>query len=151
MMTVKQVMTRQVACCGPEDTLHQAAHLMWEHDCGVIPVLDSSSRVIGMITDRDVCMAAYTQGLPLEAMRVRPVMSTDVVCCHPDDALRGVEERMRARQVRRVPVVDDAGTIVGIVSMNDLVLTADRRRERQGIVDTLAAISRHRGQDLAAE
>jgi CBS domain-containing protein len=149
-MKVHQIMTRQVACCGPEDSLHHAAHLMWENDCGAIPVIDHDRRVLGMVTDRDACMAAYTQGLPLEAIRVAPVMSRELVCCRPEHDVADVELRMSERQVRRVPVVDAKGVLVGILSINDLSLHAERN-DRKGVLDTLASIGRHRHQELAAE
>ena len=77
-MKVMDAMTRSVAACNEEDTLNRAAQLMWEGDCGCIPVLDAGGDVRGILTDRDVCMAAYTQGLPLQQIPVRRAMSTVV-------------------------------------------------------------------------
>src|SRR5690606_28351921 len=72
-MQVRELMTRDVQVCGPRDDLNRAAQIMWDHDCGVVPVVDSERRPIGMVTDRDVCMAAYTQGKPLSAIRAEEV------------------------------------------------------------------------------
>ena len=74
-MKVQEAMTRNVAACGVRDMLNRAAQLMWECDCGSVPVVDEAGNVCGMITDRDICMAAYTQGLPLDQILVRSTMS----------------------------------------------------------------------------
>ena len=91
-MKVQDVMTRNVAACGVDESLNRAAQLMWECDCGSIPVLDASGSVCGMLTDRDICMAAYTQGLPLTQIPVRNVMSPHL---HASDLK--TRSRMRKR------------------------------------------------------
>ena len=124
---------------------------MWEIDCGVVPVVDDAKRVIGVITDRDVAMAAYTQGKALTEIAIDQVMAHDVVTCHPSDPLDLVEDLLQEAQIRRVPVVDDDGHLVGILSLNDIVrgatpggkLGAPMPHE---IVSTLAAIGRKRVQ-----
>jgi predicted transcriptional regulator len=77
-MKIQNVMTRDVSACSPEDMLSRAAQLMWERDCGCVPVIDHSGVVCGMVTDRDICIAAYTQGLPLHQIAVRRAMSPHV-------------------------------------------------------------------------
>ena len=157
-MTVEQIMTRDVVCCSPDDSLSRAAQLMWERDCGCIPVVQDQ-RVVGMITDRDCCMAAYTKGLPLHQVGVREVMAKDVKCASPREAIATVEDRMARYQIRRMPVVDDGGLVVGLLSLNDVALAVERGGGRAGfpseseVADTLASISQHRGrpQPLAAE
>lgn len=150
-MRVEQIMSREVASCLAEDTLNRAAQLMWEHDCGCVPVVGSDNTLIGILTDRDITMAAYTQGRPLTQLLVSDVMSRDVQRCSPDDALASVETRMRAAQVRRLPVVDAEGVLVGIVSLNDLALEASKERGTRHpeltpaeVARTLAEISKHR-------
>jgi CBS domain-containing protein len=125
-MKVEQVMKEQVATCQAHDTLNTAAQLMWDHDCGCVPVVDGDAHVIGMITDRDICMASYTRGAPLRALRVQDAMSKTVCACRPQDALADAERMMRANQVHRLPVVDAGGRIVGILSLNDLAHEAGR-------------------------
>lgn len=153
-MTVEQIMTRDVSCCGPDETLERAAQIMWEQDCGCVPVIEDE-RVVGMITDRDCCMAAYTKGQPLGAIRIGDVMARQVRHCGPRDAVTTVEERMRQYQIRRMPVIEEDGRLVGIVSLNDLALAAERARGETGeptpkeIADTLAVICHHRGQPQA--
>jgi CBS domain-containing protein len=151
-MRVDDIMTRDVAACAQDDTLNRAAELMWERDCGVIPVREGK-RVVGVVTDRDCCMAAYTKGRRLDEIGVGETMSREVNACAPGDTLAEVERRMAQFQIRRMPVLND-GHLVGIVSMNDIALAAQRgQASPDEIAETLAAVCRHRGQPqpLAAE
>lgn len=119
-MQVKQIMSQPVATCRSNDPLHIAAQRMWDSDCGVVPVVNDEGCAVAMITDRDICMAAYTQGKPLAEIEVRSAMSHELYSCGPNDSLQEVEEMMRSHSIRRVPVLDEVGRPVGIVSMNDL-------------------------------
>jgi len=146
-MNVEQIMTRNPATCGPEDPCDAAARIMWEQDVGCVPVVDSSNRVVGMITDRDICMAAYTQGRCLRELCVSEAMAKRVLCASPKDSLAKAEETMRDGQIRRMPVTDGGGRLLGILSLNDLAREAirergTRRRELGGeeVMTTLAAI-----------
>lgn len=129
-MRVEQVMTKDVASCDVEDRLNTAATIMWERDCGAVPVVARASegRVVGMITDRDVCMAAYTTGRSLAELHVYDAMSRSLHGCKPGDTLGDAEAIMRDAQVRRLPVIDDAGNLAGILSLADVVRTADEQR-----------------------
>jgi len=106
---------------------------MWERDCGGVPVVARSSegRVVAMITDRDVCMAAYTTGRPLAALRVCDAMSRELHTCKPGDPAADAEATMRDNQVRRLPVVDDAGNLAGILSIADLARAAESQRGKR--------------------
>jgi CBS domain-containing protein len=128
-MRIEQLMTKEVATCGPDDTLNQAARIMWERDCGFVPVVESaeSRRVVGVMTDRDACMAAYTRGQPLPEIRVGDVMSTRIRTCKPADDLAAAEETMREAQVHRLPVVDDGDQLLGVISLADLSREAARQ------------------------
>lgn len=130
-MKVSELMTTAVTTCGPLDNLNTAAQIMWEHDCGCVPVLDAEAHVLGMLTDRDVCMSAYTRGQRLDEIAAHRAMSLDVVACGPDDSTSLVETRMREQHVRRLPVVDDCGRLVGLVSLNDLAQAAVGEEDRQ--------------------
>jgi CBS domain-containing protein len=121
---VLDAMTRSVVTCKADDSLNRAAQVMWEADCGAVPIVDEDGRLIGMITDRDICMAAYTQGLPLAGISVRSAMSTALHSCKPGDSLRSLMDAMAKYQVRRVPVVDEGGKLVGIVSLADVARLA---------------------------
>jgi len=155
-VNVQDVMTRSVQCCGPNDSLSHAAHLLWENDCGCLPVKDEGGRVVAMLTDRDICMAAYTQGRTLDDLRVNSAMSHDVHKVGPDDTLPRAHRLMQEQQVRRLPVVDMDGMLVGVISLNDLACEAARdssRRSRgvgssdlEGVAVTLAAICRPRNE-----
>lgn len=93
---------------------------MWDHDCGCVPVVDGRGRLAGIITDRDICMAAYTQGLPLEAIPVERAMSARVISCARGDDLETAHRLMRTHEIHRLPVADSRGRLVGILSLSDL-------------------------------
>ena len=145
-MKISQMMTRNVKHCRPTDNLAHAARLMWDHDIGALPVVDEHGQVIGMVTDRDACMAAYTRGQPLDQIPVSVAMTTHVVTCQPDDAEVSVAKLMAKNKVRRVPVVDDQQRPIGLVSLNDLAIAMVKSREIPAteIAGTLAAICEHR-------
>ena len=127
-MRVEQIMTRPVQSCRPEDTLAHAAQLMWDRDCGCLPVMESNGaeRVIGMITDRDICMCALFEGSPLGSLKVRQAMAKQVQACRPDDGLADAERVMRDARVRRLPVVDENDALVGMISLADIAQAAER-------------------------
>lgn len=151
-MRVEELMTRPVHSCRPEDSLEQAARSMWEHDCGSLPVSAAANgerRAVGMITDRDICMAALFQGKPLRELCVRDAMAKEVQVCKPEDSLSGVEETMRTNRIRRLPVVGRQGALLGVISLADLAREAARERSKPSkeiteteVGDTLAAICR---------
>lgn len=120
-MKVSKLMTADPVACGPEDSDGHAASLMWKSDCGVLPVVYGSRRVVGMITDRDLCMAGLSRGRPLGALRVADAMSREVQSCRAGDTVRSARKRMTAHHVRRLPVVDKEGKLVGVLSFIDLV------------------------------
>lgn len=132
-MRVEQLMTKDVAFCDVEDRLSEAARLLWERDCGAVPVVTRTAegRVVGMITDRDVCMAAYTTGRALDQLHVYDAMSRELHSCRPGDPIGDAEAVMRDAQVRRLPVVDEAGNLAGILSIADLARACQSRREGQ--------------------
>jgi CBS domain-containing protein len=158
-MKVEELMTASVKACRLDDSLNTAAQIMWDNDCGCVPVVDPADYVVGMLTDRDVCMAAYIQGRPLREIRVSSAMSRGVFTCKLDDTVAAAEEVMRMHQIRRLPVVDERGCLVGILSLNDIACEAERERSLKGkrqitadeVAVTLGTICGHRGQrDLTA-
>ena len=146
-MQIKDVMTRPVVTCAAATTLDQAARLMWDFDCGIIPVVGDDGRVAGVVTDRDICMAAYTQGRALSDIPVSTAMAEHVVAGHLDDTVEHVESLMRTSQIRRVPILDGDDRLAGVVSLNDLARVAVRAR-RNGVdrelVKTMAAVCQPR-------
>ena len=149
-MRVQEAMSRDVKACREGDALNRAAQLMWEHDIGFVPVVGESGTVVGVLTDRDVCMAAYTRGQPLWALRAEEVMSREVEFCASESDLQVALALMRDARVRRLPIVDAEGALVGVLSMNDLARAADRSLRRgdrdlaQDLAATLAVICEHR-------
>jgi CBS domain-containing protein len=130
-MRVTEVMTRNVACCTPGDTLNVPARLMWDCDCGTVPVVDrNSGRTLGMITDRDICMATLMQDRPPSAIAVSEAMSRELYSCSPESDVTDAERIMRDRQIRRLPVLDTEGRLLGILSLADIVRVSERERSR---------------------
>lgn len=128
-MKVKDLMTADVMCCADYNTLNTAAQMMWENDIGCVPVVNHEGHVIGMLTDRDICMSAYTQGVPLTGATVTSAMSREIFSCAADDDIRAVEKLMREKQVHRLPVVDRKGRPVGLISLNDIARAAAKEVE----------------------
>lgn len=149
-MRVRDVMNDDVSACAPGDSLNRAVQIMWERDCGFVPVVEGG-RLVGVLTDRDACMGAYTRGAPLTDIRVRDVMTAATHTTSPEEDLGAAQERMGRHKVRRLPVVD-GGRLVGVVSINDVARAAVSRRQAPTALQvgrTLAAISEHRAEALA--
>jgi CBS domain-containing protein len=148
-MKISDLMSRPVHTCRAADTLDRAASLMWEHDIGTVAVVDDAGALVGMVTDRDACMASHIRGLALREIPVDVAMSKHVVSCVADDSDAAVAQLMAKHKIRRIPVVDEARRPVGMVSLNDLARTMARGREvpASSVAGTLAAISEHRQPD----
>ncbi|HEX8106669.1 MAG TPA: CBS domain-containing protein [Kofleriaceae bacterium] len=148
-MQVSDLMSRPGITCHVHDNLNVPARLMWDHDCGAVAVVGDDGKLVGMITDRDVCMAAYTQDRPLGELEVNIAMARHPISARPDQDVEVVERAMAEHQVRRVPVVDDDNRPIGVLSLNDLAIEADRPDTRMTdassrVVHTLAAVCAHR-------
>jgi CBS domain-containing protein len=145
-MQIQDIMSKPAITCGIHDSLNTAARLMWEHDCGAIPIVDDDGRLAGIVTDRDICMATYTQGRAPQDIPVASVMTKDVRSCEPGDSLETAEGRMQEHQIRRLPVIDGGGQPIAFVSLNDITRAASRAESEarasidHDVVDTLAAI-----------
>ena len=122
-------MTREVKACSQSDTLNRAAQLMWESDCGCIPVVSGNGdgKLVGVVTDRDIAMAAYIQAKQLWAIPVIEAMAQKVIVCRADDGISRAEALMRDNKVRRLPVLDQNERLVGILSLNDIAREAQRQ------------------------
>jgi len=121
-MKVKELMTTDVKRCSPETNLAAAARIMWEGDCGAVPVTDERDRVVGVITDRDICIAAATRPRTEGEIPVKEVISRALYTCAPGDDVRAALETMKTRKIRRLPVVDPGGRLIGIVSIHDIAV-----------------------------
>jgi CBS domain-containing protein len=152
-MQIKQIMTADIATGRPDTNLAVVAKLMWDCDCGFVPIVDSAGKVAGVITDRDICIASATRRLlpeqitAAEAMRRPPIHTVQ-----PEDTPEKALATMKQFHVRRLPVIAADGTLKGVISMNDLVLAS---QQKEGpvpaeITTTLAAICAHRPAKVAA-
>jgi CBS-domain-containing membrane protein len=143
-------MWRDVASCRASASLSDAARILWDRDCGCVPIVDADGQLVGMLTDRDICMAAHFRNLPLTEITVADVMSTEPAICRPDDTLADAQRVMSGRQVRRLPVVDGARGLIGILSSNDIVREAANPRpghprvKTHEVLRTLAAIGQRK-------
>jgi CBS domain-containing protein len=148
-MKVQDIMTANVESCGPENDLAAAAMIMWKRDCGSVPVIDGERKVVGMITDRDICMAVSTRNKLATDIKVGEVISGRVYACAPDDRVKDALETMQSAQLRRLPVVDDDGVLHGILSINDVVLHSKKGQSKKHVsfreaMETLKILSEHR-------
>ena len=136
-MKVEQIMTRDVRACRPSDTLSHAAQILWERDCGVLPVVEGEgkSRVVGMLTDR-MSACAYTQG---RVCAISP-WPRYALSCAPADTVEAAAERMRRAQVRRLPVVDESGQLLGVLSLADLAHEVKGRGKAGSRAEALARV-----------
>lgn len=146
-MYINTIMSSPAITCRPDDTLEAAAKLMWEHDCGAIPVVDQDGSLLSIITDRDVCMAAYINGRPLRELPVAGSMAKQVYRCHADDSLEMAEQLMRANQIRRLPIVDSYNRPMGMLSLGDIaryVSSTSKLQSMEALARTLATVSQSR-------
>ena len=126
-MRVSEVMTQGVECIGPDATLQEAAAKMKSLDVGPLPVCDND-RLVGMVTDRDITVRATAEGDAPTDVRVRDVMTPEVIYCFDDDLVEDAARLMAAKQVRRLVVLNRDKRMVGIVSLGDLaVKTGDEQ------------------------
>lgn len=156
-MKIEELMSHPAVTCHADEPMSCAARLMWEHDIGALPVVDGDERVVAVITDRDVCMAAWTTGKALHEIPVRVAMSHELFSCRPNESAQALARVMGEHRVRRVPIVDDEGRAVGIVSINDVARTtaslrpADRWGEARDLMLAISAICEHRAAPAAGE
>lgn len=123
-MKVREIMSRKVHTCHPEQPLWEAARIMWDEDVGALPVVDRDGHVVGMITDRDICMHAYTTGNRLGDDTVAAAMAgKELVSASPDEDVADAERDMGLQQVRRVPVIE-RGVLAGVLSVTDIARAA---------------------------
>ena len=152
-MRVKQIMTSEIATCRPDTNLADVAKLMWDRDCGFVPVVDAAGKVAGVITDRDICIASATRRLlPEQITAAQAMRRPPIHTAQPEDAIEKTLGTMKQFQVRRLPVIAADGTLKGIISMNDIVLASQGKEgpAPADIVATLSAICAHRPAKVAA-
>ena len=146
-MTCEQLMTPDPACCIPSDSASRAAKLMKIGDVGSIPVCESrqSRRLIGIVTDRDLAIQVVADGRDPNTTLLKDVMTREPLCCNPSDDIQSALKSMQSHQVRRIPVVDSDGMLVGIISQADV---ATRIHQPERTAEVVEEISRPAGQVL---
>jgi CBS domain-containing protein len=154
-MKVQDAMTYDVQTCSPETNLAAAAMQMWRGDFGVMPVV-AGGRVVGMITDRDICIAAATKHRDPANIRVKEVISGQVYGCSPDTDIHEALKIMQQKQVRRLPIISaEDGRLAGILAMNDVALKeqggAKAELSAEDVETTMRGICAHRELPLAKQ
>ena len=147
-MKVKELMNPDANSIWITESLADAAKLMWQNDCGILPIIKDGKKVVGMITDRDICMGTAMKDANPSSISVEQVMSGKVFAATPDQEVEEALEMMKAHKVRRLPVVNEEGELAGILSMNDIVLNAKGSNGKAQIkyadvVETYQAICQH--------
>ncbi|MGE0130575.1 MAG: CBS domain-containing protein [Blastocatellales bacterium] len=153
-MKIQNIMTTNVAACSPDTNLAAVAGQLWENDCGWLPVADGEGKVIGVVTDRDICMAVATKNRPASEIPVHEVMTSAIHACNPNDDVKSAIKTMRGEKVLRLPVVNDEGRLQGVISMNDIMIQTEAGKSGLSCEEVLSArnvISEHRFQRKGAE
>jgi CBS domain-containing protein len=149
---VQDLMSKPAVTCRQTDTVNAAAELMWQFDCGAVPVTNDGGQLVGIITDRDICMATYTKGSSPLGISVCDAMSKQVFACHAGDSLAAAQQLMSEKQVHRLPVVDGENRPIGLLSLNDVVRHAASAPRKdgveRGVVETLAAVCQPRSSPM---
>lgn len=144
-MKIRDIMTRDPACVTPNATVREAAQVMLREEVGLVPVVndDSERRLVGVVTDRDIVVRAVAEGRDPN-VRVRDVMSeSDLMTCRQNDDVDSVLNAMRGEKVRRIPIVDERGGLVGIVSQADVVLKTRNAGESHKTIEKISEPGGH--------
>jgi CBS domain-containing protein len=146
-MLVKDVMTSDVRTCPPEATVATAARIMSASECGIVPVVDARRRLVGVVTDRDLCLALGGRVREPGALPISDVMTRTVYSCSANEDPAFALKVMRRHLVRRLPVVDPYGSLVGVLSIDDLVArtgtAADSEIAPEAVLETLKSLAAH--------
>jgi CBS domain-containing protein len=150
-------MTSEVKSCRPETSLAEAAVMMLDYDCGALPVVNGENKIVGMITDRDIAIAAATKGRLASEILVSEVISRKVYSATLGEDIYMALRTMRREKIRRLPIVNRDGMLQGILSLNDIALRAEEEEWRhqpeltyEGAMNTFKAICEHRQARQAA-
>lgn len=150
-MRANEIMIEPIVTCQSNESLADAARKLWDHDCGALPIVNDQGVLVGMLTDRDICMSALMQGKPLSELSIPHAMSKVVYAVTASTPIREIKELMAVQQIRRVPVADANGKPIGIITINDLLRAAARTGDGMTkAAQTVAAISQPRPVEHAA-
>jgi CBS domain-containing protein len=141
-------MIKDAQSCNPETNVAEAAMLMWHNDCGVLPVINDNGVVLGIVTDRDICMAVAKKDRPASGIAVKEVVGGDLYSVRPDDDVQEALKIMRDKRVRRLPVVSGNNVLQGIISIDDIIVHLVEAKTpdlpAQDVLKTIAAFCGHR-------
>lgn len=124
-MKVKEIMTQSAICCGSDASIGSAVELMWTHNCGMLPVIGADQKLVGVVTDRDICIAMGTRNQLAGELSAGEVATKIVFTCKPDDEIHEALLTMATKQVRRLPVVNEKDVPQGVLSMDDIITHGD--------------------------
>ena len=148
-MKVQDLMSKSAISCRSETSLAAAGAMMWEHDCGILPIVDEAGKVTAVITDRDICIALSTRDAPSSQITVGDVVKPNALVCAPEDDIHVALKRIGEGKVHRLPVVNSEGILVGLLSINDIILRAEKGDGRkpgiayEELMGVLRAICEH--------
>ena len=144
-MRVKDVMKTDVGFCSAEDNLMKTAEIMRRRDCGAVPIVDEENRVVGMLTDRDICLAVAARNRKASDVKCKELINGEAIVCAADDKLEDALRKMRKHRIKRLPAIGAGGELIGILSIGD-VLPAVRRDKKlkKKVYATLEKISKPR-------
>ncbi|HKV42630.1 MAG TPA: CBS domain-containing protein [Blastocatellia bacterium] len=148
-MLVKDAMTENAITCSPGTNLAEVVELMWTYDIGFLPLVDDELKAIGVVTDRDICIAVGTRPYLASEILAAHVTSGRLFYCYPEDDVHVALQTMEREKVRRIAVLDEAGHVVGILSLDDIALHAEApngkpvQLSHQDVSRTLRAVSKH--------
>ncbi|MEZ5345580.1 MAG: CBS domain-containing protein [Pyrinomonadaceae bacterium] len=141
-MKVEKIMTKNVGTCSTGENLGKAVFIMWQKDCGVVPVLDADEKVIGMITDRDVCIALTSRNQRASEVLVNDLTHGNLISCSPKDSVKSVLRTMAKHKIKRLPVTGKKGNLKGIISIADILRLKKKKSLRKSLAKTLEEISK---------
>ena len=144
-MKVKDAMKTDVGACSTEDSLMKAADVMRLRDCGVVPIIDDEKNVVGMLTDRDVCLAIVARNRKASDVKTKDLLMNKAITCFADDDLESALRKMRKHQIKRLAVVDADNKLVGMLTISDVLLSVRKDKSlKKKIYTTIKAIAKPR-------
>jgi CBS domain-containing protein len=142
-MKVQDVMTNDVFSCAPQENLATVAGIITQRDCGIVPVVDANNRVVGIITERDICIAASNRKVNFANIKAEEFCNEKIVSCRADEKIKDVLKKMRKNKIKRLPVISQDGYLIGIISITDVLLVTKKDKFlRKKVISTLTAISK---------
>ncbi len=141
-MKVKKIMTKKVGFCHLDDKLIKAVGIMWQFDCGAVPILDVKNKVVGFITDRDICIAVTTRNRLSSELMINEVVTGKVITCSPKNDIEDVLKIMGKNQIKRLPVIKKSGALAGIISITDILRSTKSKLLRKRILKTYELIGK---------